>query len=650
MLKSLFAAGILCVPALAVQSTGHDFATKPGEGPSKDAIDAAVARGVDWLLRAQNRDGSWSCDFAGAETHHSIRSGNTALATYALTKCGLSADHAALQRALLCLERELPEHTYALAAQIVALEALHDPARKPRIQKLADELASLRSKKGFAVSKGYGYWPGRMEPNDLSNMQYAALGFRAALKAGCRVPKDVWLDLLDVTLKLQEPHEVDAPKARTGAPQEEASQKAGFCYVPSEKEPSASMTAAGLCLLAIVDESLQGKLPTNVAPQFLSSRAAALAWLEDGFDLETNKGGSDAWLYSYVYAVERVAGLFGKDRFGGVPWYSAGSRQLLRDQQKDGSWFVGGGEAAWPPRPMTISNTCFALLFLAQATQPRSGERLGPPPPPPYLAESPKAGVKLRASGRDEITAWISGFGEDVLAKAGVATADGVRLVSVEFLLDGASVTKIDATGKAFHDRELVFRRRFEANGAHELVARVSLLDAGGSEIEESSDVLAFEAKDVLEPWMLDYARGERNLLLGIEDAEIDATSEVNDVSRPSNAVDGLEFRGWIAKESDAAPRITIGLKNHVKAKELVLSQPNASVRERAKWGRVTRVRLVLNEDTRFTEFALDPDPLKKTVHVFEKPTFVKRLVLEIVERTPGEKGLAAGFAEIALR
>lgn len=650
MLGFLFVAVTSCAPALCAQSTGHEFATKPGEGPSREAIDAAVARGVDWLLRAQNRDGTWSCDFAGAETHHSIRSGNTALATYALTKCGLAADHAALQRALLALERELPEHTYALAAQIVALEALHDPARKPRIQKLADELASLRSKKGFAVSKGYGYWPGRMEPNDLSNMQYAALGFRAALKAGCKVPRDLWLDLLDVTLKLQEPHETVAPKVRTGAPQEEGSQKAGFFYVPGEKEPSASMTAAGLCLLAIVDESLQGKVPTNVAPQFLASRAAALAWLEDGFDLEKNKGGNDAWLYSYVYSIERLAGLLGRDRFGGVPWYSAGSRLLLRDQQKDGSWFVGGGEAAWPPRPMTIANTCFALLFLAQATQPRSGERLGPPPPPPYLAESPKADVKLRANGRAEITAWISGFGDALLAKVGVAAADGVRMTSIEYVLDGASAAKLDATGKAFHDRELVFRRKFDANGAHELVAKVTAIDAAGNEVVASSDVLAFEAKDVLEPWMLDYARGERNLLQGLEDVEIVATSEVNDVSRPLNAIDGLEFRGWIAKETDAAPRITIGLKKHVKAKELVLSQPNASPRDRAKWGRVTRVRLVLNDDTRFTEFALDPDPLKKTVHVFEKAVFVKRIVLEIVERTPGEKGLASGFAEIALR
>lgn len=439
-------------------------------------------------------------------------------------------------------------------------------------------------------------------------------------------------------------------KVRTGATQEEASQKAGFYYVPGEKEPSASMTAAGLCLLAIVDESLQGKLPTNVAPQFLSARAAALAWLEEGFDLEKNKGGNDAWLYYYVYAVERVAGLFGRDRFGGVPWYSAGSRLLLRDQQKDGSWFVGGGEAAWPPRPMTVANTCFALLFLAQATQPRSGERLGPPPPPPYLAESPKADVKLRANGRDEITTWVSGFGEALLAKAGVATADDVRIRSIEYVVDGTSAAKLDATGKAFHDRGLVFRRTFDANGVHELVARVTVIDAAGSEIVASSDVLAFEAKDVLEPWMLDYARGERNLLLGLEDLEIEATSEVNDVSRPANAIDGLEFRGWIAKETDSTPRITIGLKKHVKAKELVLSQPNASVRERAKWGHVTRVRLVVNDDTRFTEFVLDPDPLKKTVHVFEKPTFVKRLVLEIVERTPGEKGLAAGFAEIALR
>jgi hypothetical protein len=61
----------------------------------------------------------------------------------------------------------------------------------------------------------------------------------------------------------------------------------------------------------------------------------------------------------FLWCLERVGVIFGKERIGGVDWYEAGANALVRGQAGDGSWGVPG----YP----THVNTSFAILFLSKS-------------------------------------------------------------------------------------------------------------------------------------------------------------------------------------------------------------------------------------------------------------------------------------------
>ena len=65
--------------------------------------------------------------------------------------------------------------------------------------------------------------------------------------------------------------------------------------------------------------------------------------------------------YYYLYAVERVGVLTGLKYIGSHDWYREGAAFLVKDQRPDGSW---------GRRLYGLSDTCFAVLFLAKGPAP----------------------------------------------------------------------------------------------------------------------------------------------------------------------------------------------------------------------------------------------------------------------------------------
>ena len=188
MVRGPLPAFLLTLPALFAAPAVQE---PPSREPLSraEAVNAALERGVAFLLSTQNRDGSWGVDIEERSSAiHDLRDGSCALAVYTLLKCGLAADHPAIQRALAFLLENTPTRTYATGVQLHALGALHDPAQKKRMQELLAILLDLF---------GHGGWdyPGAGRP-DLSNTQVAALGLRAAHAAGLSVPKATWGELV----------------------------------------------------------------------------------------------------------------------------------------------------------------------------------------------------------------------------------------------------------------------------------------------------------------------------------------------------------------------------------------------------------------------------------------------------------------------
>jgi hypothetical protein len=615
----------------------------PAPQPSAQAVNEAIERGVQYLLKAQNRDGSWGMDlYERGLAWHDLRDGATALALYALTKCGLAPDHPSLERGAAFLLLSYPRHTYSTGIQLHALGGLGVPAHKKRMQELVKELADLE------VAGGFDY-PG-LGRADLSNTQVAALGFRAADQAGLTLPKGIWARLVEATLRHQE-SPVEIPGS--GLLPREQRRMAGFAYEPGGA-PSASMTTAGLTVLGIASE-VEGRVPHALDVRVAEARQLAQNWLVQNFSVEGNPHGEAAWHYYYLYGLERAGAFGGFTHFGAHDWYAEGAAQLLKEQRADGGWRMDG-RTSWPPTPMPVANTCFALLFLRKATFSQATARARPG----FRAmEEADSEVWVRVDAQQVWTAWISGFAPEVRAELGLgpqprkAGEPLPTIERVEWRLDGAVVARVVAAGTAAGEGvEVATDERFAARftppggGEHVLEARVFARAKGGAELEFASKPVRVHDEEARAPWMSDYVDdAESNLFRG-QVLTLTCSSEESGFHRPAEAFDGLQGSSWYAREGDPEPWLALESARGIKLKELLLSPAAASEILRAECVKFATVEIRINGAKEPLRVTLDPDPMKKTVVALGRTTLVRRLELRVIE-PPVEPGKYVGFAEI---
>jgi hypothetical protein len=189
------------------QEAGADTSRKPELRPkaplpvADDEITAAIGRGVAFLLKDQNADGSWGSPertkdlniIAGIGSHHSFRTAVTALCVSALIEVSASGNRltdlvavrSAIERGEDFLFRELPlvrrddpmliynvwAHAYGIQALVRMHGRLpHDTARQTRIAELIrgqyDRLTRYEAAEG-----GWGYYDfgaGTQRPNSHS--------------------------------------------------------------------------------------------------------------------------------------------------------------------------------------------------------------------------------------------------------------------------------------------------------------------------------------------------------------------------------------------------------------------------------------------------------------------------------------------------
>lgn len=376
---------------------------------ARAAVDVAMDNGVEYLLALQLIDGSW------AERQREYRNGQTALCLYTLLKCGVPKDHHSVRRAVEYLRAAPPTQTYAMALEIMALIEVADPQHREWIEGLAATLHGWH-RGGFAYPHG---------GVDLSNTQYGALGMRAAARYGVKFDQETWLKLGAQVLRHQE-------KGR--GPYDPQ----GFSYGIAG-EVNGSITAAGVGILAVCEE----QLGPGLSKEFANARKRGVEWLARNFAVARNpRTAHQQWVYYYLYGLERVAGLLDLDFIGVHDWYREGALFLSRAQQKDGSWKTDFGEPQ--------CNTCFALLFLAQATSSKTGEVAKTRGTHLYGKDDPGKDISVRASGDTPLTMWVSSFGAAARKRLEWPGEEGLglRVERVEFLRMGRSVMP-DARGTA---------------------------------------------------------------------------------------------------------------------------------------------------------------------------------------------------------
>jgi hypothetical protein len=183
-------------------SSNHDLHPRAPEPVPDTEIVAAIQRGVDFLLKDQNGDGSWGSPrrtkdlniFAGIGSHHAFRTAVTSLCVCALIELGSSTrsnlrDPASVRRAIErgeeFLFRELPlvrrdqpmliynvwAHAYGIQALVRMHRRLpHDDARQARIaETIRDQYERLTRYESAEGGWGYlDFGAGTQRPNSDS--------------------------------------------------------------------------------------------------------------------------------------------------------------------------------------------------------------------------------------------------------------------------------------------------------------------------------------------------------------------------------------------------------------------------------------------------------------------------------------------------
>ncbi len=346
---------VLLTISVLLLSGGTPVAAQPDQDLSdlqlRDRIRQAMARGVDYLRRRQNSDGSWTAENL---MYRKFTVGATSLAIMAQINCDISADEAHMRKGLQYL-RNLPPQTpsgvYETSLLVMALAACEQAEQDaPRIRRLARLLEETQARDG-QTSGLWGYdIKGRGERNlaDRSNGQFAALALRDAVYAGAEVSRETWMRTHLHWTGLQ-------------------SQDGGWSYQPGQAS-TGSMTAAGISTVAITTRMLQDDSDVDaqgrpdccrvIPPE--TSLQRARQWLSSNFSVFTNPRGQE-WHYYYLYGLERAGRLGNVRLFGQHDWYREGARFLIDSQLGAGNWLSQNMHDR-----DALLNTTMALLFLSK--------------------------------------------------------------------------------------------------------------------------------------------------------------------------------------------------------------------------------------------------------------------------------------------
>ncbi|MCW3099729.1 MAG: Squalene cyclase [Chthonomonadaceae bacterium] len=335
----------------------------------------AVAKGLDYLRKTQEADGSWGHYPATTALALSafLRNGRTELGDPAVARgfqflTRSAKPNGAIYSDVLGPSLALPNYNTSLA--IVALVEAHNAAYRPVIQKAQQYLSKVQfdEEEGINPSNpmyggiGYGDDPGDETHPDLSNLQHA---LEALHVSGTPANAPVFKKALIFLQRVQNRRESNDQAWAKTAPND-----GGFVYEAqggskaSEEDPKqgehtsyGSMTYAGLksyiyCGVTKSDPRAQ----------------AAYDWLRGHYTVTENPGMGTNSLYYYYHTMAKTMDAYGQkiitDKNGkSHDWAQDLSAHLIAEQRPDGSWFNTNARH-WENQPgLVTSYTLIALSY-----------------------------------------------------------------------------------------------------------------------------------------------------------------------------------------------------------------------------------------------------------------------------------------------
>ena len=586
---------------------------------SQEAIDAAIARGVKYLLEREEQ-GSWSEFLRGA-------AGKNALALYTLLKAGVPKDDPVILRGVRRLIDEEARGTYDAAAMIMALEAAGGFAHRTRIEELAAMLVSWQK------GGDWGYPAG----SDLSNTQYAVLGLWSASRARVEIPGQVWLDLIPALLTYR-------------------NEDGGYRYKGDVGPSTGAMTAAALTVFGLADALAPAKRPWSgkFKREVLAARESGLAWLDGAFQIEFNPGTHEWHLY-YLYSLERLGAILGIKHFQGRSWFDEGARWLLKAQGEDGSWELG------------LAPTCFSILFLSRATQSRSGP--DSKAAPRAGIEDPESPIQVIAKGDTPLSMWVTGWNEEQL-KDFVWPGEegrGPRVAKVDYVVEGEVIASASAssTGPVKSQRFAV-QHRFSLPGTYAISLRAHLVPFVES---DSGAILPGEPRvvetktfqvSVFGAWPDWFKAQAGDAMRNRMPAKRWVKSEASSVhpgggdlpSRsygPELTLDRRSGTAWIAAATDESPKLVIEFDSPVEMDRILLSHARVSHVPLEAIGQAEFAYVRVNDERRPKKVKLFPERRRKALLKLGRAQEVRRIEI-VLERGRLAEGRILGLAEVEVQ
>jgi hypothetical protein len=338
------AAGCLAM-CLILAGASQALVAADGQPLGPGEIQRAIERARDFLVRQQKPDGHWD-----ALQSNDKQVGATGLVLVALANAGLDAEHPAMRRGLAWIRTQVPDQTYHVALQTMAL-AMLSPEADAAI--LARNVAWLEAAQVAAGPQAGGWSYGlRGGGSDNSNAQFALLALHEASRVNIPVSRETWVRSQQYWVSC-------------------ANADGSWGY--SGRSPgTGSMTCAGIASVWITSEQI-GTPDAQAARNGVSCCGGGrspmtfergLDWLGRRFSVTENPGTGDTWLYYYLYGMERVGRFTARRFIGDHDWYREGARMFIDVQDR-----LTGHFKARRIEDEVVS-TSFALLFLAKGRRP----------------------------------------------------------------------------------------------------------------------------------------------------------------------------------------------------------------------------------------------------------------------------------------
>ena len=363
---------LLCAMSLALASSLNfqsvSAADKYRVGPDADQLKSTRQAGIDYLIKSQNADGSWS---------NPKILGISALVTTSLLENGLSPENPTVDKALNYLTQfkqdnggiyhpDTKHRNYETSIILMCLvEANRDGKYDELIAKAQKFLKGLQWDEDEGLKEddpaygGAGY--GSHSRPDLSNTQFM---LEALQKSGLSVDDPAFQKAITFVSRTQN---LDSEFNNT--PFASRIDDGGFYYTPAAGGSSQAGTTAAGGLRSYASMTYAGLKSFIYAGMSKDDPrvVAATKWVKDHYSVDENPGMGQQGLFYYYQVFAKTLGLLGIEKLETTDgemhdWRSDLFNKLSSGQKPDGSW-TNEADRWYESDPALV--TAYSLLALA---------------------------------------------------------------------------------------------------------------------------------------------------------------------------------------------------------------------------------------------------------------------------------------------